>query len=66
MVSRLITIALVSGISSTVIIICSYNRVACHLQDPLKGFILAFAVVFYFMFCKKGSTCSWNNFDFKQ
>lgn len=30
------------------------KRVSCHIQDPLKGIVLVFALVYYFFFCKKG------------
>lgn len=42
-----------AGIAGAGIFICSYQRVVCHLQDPLKGFCLAFGIVFYFLCCKK-------------
>lgn len=29
------------------------KRVMCHLQDPIKGIILVFALIFYFFFCRK-------------
>lgn len=29
------------------------KRVLCHLQDPIKGIILVFSLLYYFMFCKK-------------
>ncbi len=52
--SRLVTISTLCGIAGTICTVCSYQRVPCHLQDPLKGFTLAFAILFYFFFCKKG------------
>lgn len=51
---RLFYVSNLAGAAGAAIFICSYQRVACHLQDPLKGFCLAFAIVFYFLFCKKG------------
>ncbi|KAK7866636.1 hypothetical protein R5R35_011542 [Gryllus longicercus] len=29
------------------------KRVMCHLQDPIKGIVLVFSLVYYFFFCKK-------------
>ncbi|CAH0557352.1 unnamed protein product [Brassicogethes aeneus] len=29
------------------------NRVICHLQDPIKGIMLLFSLIYYFFFCKK-------------
>lgn len=28
------------------------NRVLCHLQDPIKGIVLVFALLYYFFFCR--------------
>lgn len=29
------------------------KKVICHLQDPMKGIVLVFALVYYFFFCRK-------------
>lgn len=29
------------------------KRVVCHLQDPVKGVVLVFSLLFYFFFCRK-------------
>lgn len=29
------------------------KRVLCHLQDPVKGVVLVFSLLFYFFFCRK-------------
>jgi hypothetical protein len=29
------------------------KKVICHLQDPIKGIVLVFALVYYFIFCRK-------------
>lgn len=29
------------------------KRVVCHLQDPMKGIVLVFSLLYYFFFCKK-------------
>lgn len=51
---RLVTISSCAGVAGTLCIICSYQRVPCHLQDPLKGAALVYSLVFYFFFCRKG------------
>ncbi|XP_055842320.1 uncharacterized protein LOC129909273 [Episyrphus balteatus] len=50
---KLIFISLCFGLASTLFIVGSYKRVACHLQDPLKGTALAFSLLFYFFFCTR-------------
>lgn len=29
------------------------KRVVCHLQDPIKGIVLVFSLLYYFFFCRK-------------
>lgn len=29
------------------------KRVVCHLQDPMKGIVLVFSLLYYFFFCNK-------------
>lgn len=29
------------------------KRVLCHLQDPIKGIVLVFSLLYYFFFCRK-------------
>ncbi|RZC43233.1 hypothetical protein BDFB_008418, partial [Asbolus verrucosus] len=29
------------------------NRVACHLQDPIKGIVLVWSLLYYFFFCQR-------------
>lgn len=29
------------------------KRVMCHLQDPIKGILLVFSLMYYFFFCRK-------------
>lgn len=29
------------------------KRVICHLQDPVKGIVLVFSLLYYFFFCRK-------------
>lgn len=31
----------------------SEKKVMCHLQDPIKGIVLVFSLIFYFFFCTK-------------
>ncbi|XP_017782880.1 PREDICTED: uncharacterized protein LOC108567119 [Nicrophorus vespilloides] len=42
-------------VSSGFIIIYAVDRkkVMCHLQDPIKGLVLVFSLIYYFFFCKK-------------
>lgn len=54
---RLVTISTCSGVAGTLCIVSSYQRVPCHLQDPLKGAALVYSLVFYFFFCRKGKCC---------
>ncbi|KAF7281340.1 hypothetical protein GWI33_004826 [Rhynchophorus ferrugineus] len=45
---------------SSIYTICGYiyfysldrNKVLCHLQDPVKGIVLVFALLYYFFFCR--------------
>lgn len=45
------TIYALSGILITLAL--DQDRVLCHLQDPIKGIILVFSLVYYFFFCRK-------------
>lgn len=36
------------------------ERVLCHLQDPIKGIVLVFSLVYYFFFCRKSKFCSFS------
>ena len=45
------------GISCFVIIYSlERKKVICHLQDPIKGVVLVFSLVYYFFFCRKSKT----------
>lgn len=35
------------------------KKVVCHLQDPMKGIVLIFALVYYFFFCRKSMYPVW-------
>lgn len=56
---RITIISTCSGIAGTLCIVSSYQRVPCHLQDPLKGAALVYSLVFYFFFCRKGGCWCW-------
>ncbi|XP_055912709.1 uncharacterized protein LOC129946522 [Eupeodes corollae] len=51
--NKLLLISLCFGLASTLVTVGSFKRVACHLQDPLKGTSLAFSLLFYFFFCTR-------------
>ena len=40
------------------------NRVLCHLQDPIKGIILVFSLIYYFFFCRKSKSIILSNICF--
>ncbi|GAB0094977.1 uncharacterized protein DMENIID0001_103030 [Sergentomyia squamirostris] len=50
---RLLPIVLSFGTSAILFSVSSYQRVPCHLQDPLLGGSLVFSLIFYFFFCRK-------------
>lgn len=37
------------------------KRVVCHIQDPVKGVVLIFSLLYYFFFCRK---CKYKNYKF--
>ncbi|XP_067004999.2 uncharacterized protein [Anabrus simplex] len=42
------------GISGFLIVYAlDRKRVMCHIQDPIKGIVLVFSLVYYFFFCRK-------------
>lgn len=48
---RLSVLCTVSGFM--IVYALDRKRVMCHLQDPIKGIVLVFALIYYFFFCKK-------------
>jgi hypothetical protein len=45
---------LIYGISGLLVIYSlERKKVMCHLQDPIKGVVLIFSLVYYFFFCRK-------------
>lgn len=54
---------LIYGISGFLVIYSlERKKVVCHLQDPIKGVVLVFSLVYYFFFCRKStydSQCSY-------
>nr|CAI5838836.1 unnamed protein product [Callosobruchus analis] len=52
--SKLLQLALVYFLCAFMIIYAlDRKRVVCHLQDPIKGLVLVFALLYYFFFCRK-------------
>ncbi|PSN51618.1 hypothetical protein C0J52_09089 [Blattella germanica] len=50
----IVRIGLIYGISCFVVIYSlERKKVICHLQDPIKGVVLVFSLVYYFFFCRK-------------
>jgi hypothetical protein len=52
--SSVLRTGVIYGISCF-LVIYSHERkkVICHLQDPIKGIVLIFSLVYYFFFCRK-------------
>lgn len=51
---KLIEISLTCGLSGFMIIYAlDKKRVVCHIQDPVKGVVLIFALLYYFFFCRR-------------
>ncbi|XP_023023825.2 uncharacterized protein isoform X2 [Leptinotarsa decemlineata] len=52
--SRLMQITVVYFLAAFMIIYAlDRKRVICHLQDPIKGIVLVFSLLYYFFFCRK-------------
>ncbi|XP_069691545.1 uncharacterized protein [Periplaneta americana] len=52
--STVLRTGLIYGISCFVVIYSlERKKVICHLQDPIKGIVLVFSLVYYFFFCRK-------------
>lgn len=52
--NKIIKIGLMYGFSGAMVIYAvDRKRVMCHLQDPIKGIVLVFSLVYYFFFCRK-------------
>ncbi|KAJ8981709.1 hypothetical protein NQ317_003774, partial [Molorchus minor] len=52
--TRLITLSVVYFICAFMIVYAlDRKRVLCHLQDPIKGIVLVFSLLYYFFFCRK-------------
>ncbi|CAH1972170.1 unnamed protein product [Acanthoscelides obtectus] len=51
---KLLQLALVYFLCAFMIIYAlDRKRVVCHLQDPIKGIVLVFSLLYYFFFCRK-------------
>lgn len=60
--SSLLKISLIYAVSGILIVMSmDQNRVLCHLQDPIKGIMLVFSLVYYFFFCQKSKSVSQND-----
>lgn len=52
--SSVLRTGLTYGISCFLVIYSlERKKVICHLQDPIKGIVLVFSLVYYFFFCRK-------------
>jgi hypothetical protein len=52
--SSVICTGLIYGISGLLVMYSlERKKVICHLQDPVKGVVLVFSLVYYFFFCRK-------------
>lgn len=54
---KLSKIIILSFLYTSSVFLITYSmdrkRVMCHLQDPMKGIILVFSLLYYFIFCRK-------------
>lgn len=51
---RILEIGVLYGFSGFLVIYAlDRKRVVCHIQDPVKGVVLIFSLLYYFFFCKK-------------
>lgn len=56
---KLVKIGVMYGLSGFMVVYSiDRKRVMCHLQDPIKGIVLVFSLVYYFFFCRK-SKCNY-------
>lgn len=52
--SSVLCTGVIYGISGFLVIYSlERKKVVCHLQDPIKGVVLVFSLVYYFFFCRK-------------
>lgn len=52
--NKLLNIGIMYGLSGFMVVYAvDRKRVMCHLQDPIKGIVLVFSLVYYFFFCRK-------------
>lgn len=55
--SKIIKLGLMYAISGFMVVYAvDRKRVMCHLQDPIKGIVLIFSLVYYFFFCRKSES----------
>lgn len=54
--SSVLCTGVIYGISGFLVIYSlERKKVVCHLQDPVKGIVLVFSLVYYFFFCRKST-----------
>lgn len=52
--SHMLKIGIIYALSGFMVVYSvDRKRVMCHLQDPIKGIVLVFSLVYYFFFCRK-------------
>lgn len=51
---KILEIGIVYGLSGFMVVYAvDRKRVVCHIQDPVKGVILIFSLLYYFFFCRR-------------
>lgn len=51
---KVLEIGVLYGLSGFMVIYAlDRKRVVCHIQDPVKGVVLIFSLLYYFFFCRK-------------
>lgn len=51
---RIVEVGILYGLSGLLVIYAlDRKRVVCHIQDPIKGVVLIFSLLYYFFFCRK-------------
>lgn len=51
---KILEVGIMYGLSGFMVISAlDRKRVVCHIQDPVKGVVLVFSLLYYFFFCRK-------------
>lgn len=51
---RVLEVGILYGLSGFLVVYAlDRKRVVCHIQDPVKGLVLIFSLLYYFFFCRK-------------